>query len=317
MVSVIIPNYNKFKYLEETINCLKSQSLNLWECIIIDDNSTDGSLELIKNLTDDDFRFKIIVNKINKGACFCRNQGIKAASSEYIIFLDADDYLHNDCLHKRIIKFHDNPSADFLVFPTGTFKKKIGDCEIIWNKFDGNHLNRFLAHDLPWLICSVIWKKSFLKIIGGFDESYPRLQDVALHSNALKFHNVNYSVFSEVNPDSFYRIDSKRISDKFEFLMKDINGKTLFIQKMNSEFPNNKFLKGTYFESLVNILVFYRRNEISKKQFFKLVKKVLNTNYPSNFGFLDLVLIKTYIILGSLKLYFKGMNKLFKTLLIK
>ena len=50
---------------------------------------------------------------------------------------------------------------------------------------------------------------------------------------------------------------------------------------------------------------------------FKLVKKVLNTDYPSNFGFLDLVLIKTYIILGSLKLYFKGMNKLFKTLLIK
>ena len=115
------------KYIEETINCLKSQSINLWECIIIDDNSTDGSLELIQNLILDDFRFKIIENKINKGACFCRNQGIKAASSEYIIFLDADDYLMNDCLNKRIIKFNDNIYSDFLVFPTGTFKKKIGD----------------------------------------------------------------------------------------------------------------------------------------------------------------------------------------------
>ena len=142
-------------------------------------------LSSLKNLTDDDFRFKIIVNKIKKGACFCRNQGIKAASSEYIIFLDADDYLHNDCLHKRIIKFHDNPSADFLVFPTGTFKKKIGDCEIIWNKFDGNHLNRFLSSRSPAHMFA-IWKVIF-KIIGGFDESYPRLQDVALHSNALKF----------------------------------------------------------------------------------------------------------------------------------
>ena len=108
MVSIIIPNYNKFNYIEETINCLKSQSINLWECIIIDDNSTDGSLELIQNLILDDFRFKIIENKINKGACFCRNQGIKAASSEYIIFLDADDYLMNDCLNKRIIKLNDN-----------------------------------------------------------------------------------------------------------------------------------------------------------------------------------------------------------------
>ena len=317
MVSIIIPNYNKFNYIEETINCLKSQSINLWECIIIDDNSTDGSLELIQNLILDDFRFKIIENKINKGACFCRNQGIKAASSEYIIFLDADDYLMNDCLNKRIIKFNDNPGADFLVFPTGTFKNKIGDSEMIWNKFNGNHLNRFLAHDLPWLICSVVWKKSFLKKIGGFDESYPRLQDVALHTKALKFHNVHYLVYSKLSPDSFYRIESKRITDKFDFLMKDINGKTLFIQKMNLEFPSNKFLKGTYFESLVNILVYYRRNEISKKQFNKLVNKAIDNDYASNFGFLDSMLMKTYIILGSLKLYFKGMNKLFKTLLIK
>lgn len=317
MISIIIPIYNKEKFITETIKSIFFQNYKDWECIIIDDNSTDGSLELIQNLTVEDNRFQIIENKINKGACFCRNQGIKSASSEYIIFLDADDYLLNDCLNKRLIKFNDNPSADFLVFPTGTFKNKIGDSEMVWNKFNGNHLNRFLAHDLPWLICSVVWKKSFLKKIGGFDESYPRLQDVALHTKALKFHNVHYLVYSELSPDSFYRIDSKRITDKFDFLMKDINGKTLFIQKMNLEFPSNKFLKGTYFESLVNILVYYRRNEITKKQFNKLVNKAIHSDYASNFGFLDFMLMKTYIILGNSKLYFKGMNKLFKTLLIK
>ena len=317
MISIIIPIYNKEKFITETIKSIFFQNYKDWECIIIDDNSTDGSLKLIQNLTVEDNRFKIIENKINKGACFCRNQGIKSASSEYIIFLDADDYLLNDCLNKRLIKFNDNPSADFLVFPTGTFKNKIGDSEMVWNKFNGNHLNRFLAHDLPWLICSVVWKKSFLKKIGGFDESYPRLQDVALHTKALKFHNVHYLVYSELSPDSFYRIDSKRITDKFDFLMKDINGKTLFIQKMNLEFPNNKFLKGTYFESLVNILVYYRSNEITNKQFNKLVNKAIHTDYASNFGFLDFMLMKTYIILGNSKLYFKGMNKLFKTLLIK
>ena len=317
MISIIIPIYNKEKFITDAIKSIFFQNNKDWECIIIDDNSTDGSLKLIQNLTAEDNRFKIIENKINKGACFCRNQGIKSASSEYIIFLDADDYLLNDCLNKRLIKFHDNPTADFLVFPTGTFKNKIGDSEMIWNKFNGNHLNRFLAHDLPWLICSVVWKKSFLKKIGGFDESYPRLQDVALHTKALKFPNVNYLVYSKLSPDSFYRIDRKRITDKFDFLMKDIKGKTLFVQKMNLEFPSNKFLKGTYFESLVNILVYYRSNEITKKQFNKLVNKAIRTDYASNFGFLDFMLMKTYIILGSSKLYFKGMNKLFKTLLIK
>ena len=63
--------------------------------------------------------------------------------------------------------------------------------------------------------------------------------------------------------------------------------------------------------------VYYRRNELTKKQFYKLVNKVIHTDYASNLGLLDFMLIKTYIILGSSKLYFKGMNKLFKTLLIK
>ena len=317
MSSIIIPVYNKSEYIETTLNSLKNQSFNQWECIIIDDNSSDSSLDKIHCYLQSDLRFKIIKNDINRGACYCRNQGIKLARGKYIMFLDADDYISNNSLKNRVSKFKELTDTDFLVFPTGTFKKSIGDSSMIWNNFKGNHLNRFLAHDLPWVICSVIWKKSFLKKIGGFDETYPRLQDVALHTKALIFHNVNYLVFSEHNPDSFYRIDSNRISNKFEFLLKDINGKILFIQKMNLDFPSNKFLKGTYFESLVNILVYYRRNELTKKQFYKLVNKVIHTDYASNLGLFDFMLIKTYIILGSSKLYFKGMNKLFKTLLIK
>ena len=317
MISIIIPVYNKSEYIETTLNSLKNQSFNEWECIIIDDNSSDSSLDKIHSYLQSDLRFKIIKNDVNRGACYCRNQGIKLAKGKYIMFLDADDYISNNCLKNRVSKFKELTDFDFLVFPSGTFKKSIGDSSMIWNNFKGNHLNRFLAHDLPWVICSVIWQKSFLKQIQGFDETFPRLQDVELHVKALKCNNINYTVFSESNPDSFYRIDRNRISDKFDFLMKDIDGKILFLLKMNREFPNNKFLKGTYFESLVNVSFFYKRNEINKKEYNQLLDMVLENEFGSKLGFYDFLILKIYIILGYFKIYFKGMNKLFKTLLIR
>ena len=316
MISIIIPVFNKSRYVEMTLNSIQTQTFDNWECIIIDDNSTDASFEVIQNLIKGDFRFKILKNDINRGACYCRNQGLSAANNDYIIFLDADDYLFIDCLKKRLNKFNDKPSADFLVFPTGTFQKKIGDCEMIWNNFLGNHLNRFLAHDIPWVICSVIWKKSFLKNIGGFDELFPRLQDVELHTKALSF-TKNYYVFQDSNPDSFYRIDDRRIIDMLKFLQNDIDGKILFIKKMNNKYPNNRFLKGTLFESLSNVLLFYRKDHILQNDFKKLIKKVLSIEYTSKLGNFDFFVLRVYVFLGYYKVYIKGMNKIFKSLLIR
>ena len=66
MISIIIPNYNKSLYLEETIESIKKQTVQVWECIIIDDNSSDNSLEIINKLTLNDKRFIIISKKTNK-----------------------------------------------------------------------------------------------------------------------------------------------------------------------------------------------------------------------------------------------------------
>ena len=59
MISIIIPVYNKSEYIEITLNSLKNQSFNEWECIIIDDNSSDSSLEKIHSYLQNDLRFKI------------------------------------------------------------------------------------------------------------------------------------------------------------------------------------------------------------------------------------------------------------------
>lgn len=97
LVSVVIPCYNYGKYVAEAIESVKSQTLPDWECIIVDDGSTDDSLECIKKAVQGDSRFKVLA-QLNARVAAARNRGAAAASGQYLCFLDADDYMLPRCL---------------------------------------------------------------------------------------------------------------------------------------------------------------------------------------------------------------------------
>lgn len=90
-VSVIIPNRNYAKYIADAILSVKSQTLKNLECIIVDDASTDNSVEVIRDAISDDTRFKLITNDKPVGISRARNMGIDVACGDYIAFLDSDD----------------------------------------------------------------------------------------------------------------------------------------------------------------------------------------------------------------------------------
>ena len=92
-VSIIIPNYNKSKYIEQTISSVINQKYKNWECIIIDDFSSDSSVSIISSLIKNEKRFQLIKNSINKGANFSRNLGLKKSTGDFVLFLDGDDVL--------------------------------------------------------------------------------------------------------------------------------------------------------------------------------------------------------------------------------
>ena len=98
MVSIIIPNYNKSKYIEETISSVLNQDYIDWECIIIDDFSSDNSVSIISRLINNEKRFHLIKNLSNKGANFSRNLGLKKSKGDFIIFLDADPKTYGSSL---------------------------------------------------------------------------------------------------------------------------------------------------------------------------------------------------------------------------
>jgi len=229
MVSIVIPNYNKSKYIIETINSVRSQSFENWECIIVDDCSTDSSVSIIKESISNDSRFQFLENKNNKGGSFSRNKGLDKAKGDFVLFLDADDILSSNCLENRLNHFYKNIDYDYMVFPMGTFVHRIGDSKSVWNDFNGNHLERFLSHNLPWHTMMVLWKRTCLIKLNGFQVEFSRSQDVELHTRALLNSDLQYKSHSELNVDCFFRISNERILDYYGFCKKDIDGKFLFI----------------------------------------------------------------------------------------
>lgn len=115
MISIIIPCFNCEKYIGRCIESIKKQTNQNYECIIVNDGSSDNSGNIINDLANDKFK---LINQSNQGVSSARNTGLDNAKGDYICFIDADDYVvgnYVEVLIKNINKF---PDADILHFNT-------------------------------------------------------------------------------------------------------------------------------------------------------------------------------------------------------
>ena len=118
-VSVIIPVYNVEKYLRECLDSIVNQTLREIEIICVDDGSTDGSPEILREYGEKDCRITIISQK-NRGISSARNHGADIASGEYFYFMDGDDILERDAL-SRLYQLSEEKSLDVLYFDGESF----------------------------------------------------------------------------------------------------------------------------------------------------------------------------------------------------
>ena len=124
LVSIITPTFNREKYIEETIQSVISQTTSNWELIIIDDGSSDNTLEILNRYSKKDKRIHVYQRESKpKGANHCRNIGIEKSNGKYLMFLDSDDLLLPWCLDERIHFATKNHKKDVWIFPTLLFKK--------------------------------------------------------------------------------------------------------------------------------------------------------------------------------------------------
>ena len=112
--SVIVPVYNSAPFLMQCVESVAKQTFPDWELILVDDGSTDGSNELIRQLAEQEPRIRPFYQE-NRGQFFARRTGIENAGGEYLLFLDSDDAFSSDCLEKidRALRKY---SADMVLF---------------------------------------------------------------------------------------------------------------------------------------------------------------------------------------------------------
>lgn len=114
LVSIVIPLFNKLDWIPQTVISVANQTYKNWECIIIDDGSTDGSFELVTSLTKTLPGNWKVVRQANSGQSVARNQGIEIALGEYIALIDADDIWFEDKLEKQVEFLNLNSDIDLL-----------------------------------------------------------------------------------------------------------------------------------------------------------------------------------------------------------
>lgn len=160
--SIIITAYNVEQYIEKAIDSVLSQTYNNYEMIIVDDSSTDATVEKISKYKHYE-QVKIFCSKQNKGAGGARNKGVSLASGEYIIYLDGDDVLYSNDVLQKIDKLLGNTKVDILFLGY----QEIGGLNRIFipseetTKTKEQNLQKII--DLEELsVCSKCWRREFL-----------------------------------------------------------------------------------------------------------------------------------------------------------
>lgn len=211
LVSIVTPTKNRSSLLRETILSVISQTYTNWEMLIIDDLSTDNTVEMLKEFsTENRVTYYKRKGEIS-GAQVCRNQGIDLAQGEYIILLDSDDLLSKTCIENRADFLTNNPELDFAAFPTIIFGWEYPNYDTYWNLPNmEDDIVRFLNWDPLWQTASVIWKKKSLLSIYPFNIETLSFQDIEIHIKAILF-GLKY-IFRKTDPDNFHREhESERI----------------------------------------------------------------------------------------------------------
>lgn len=306
LISIIIPTYNRAHLICETLNSILAQTYKNWECIIVDDCSTDNTIETIQKYIKTDNRF-LLINRFKnspKGPSSCRNIGIKNSKGEYILFLDSDDLLAPICLENRMETAKKNSQNDFYIFKTQIFYDTINNLGEVFNmKFNDYtkeiYLNNFLKGEYPFCICSVLWKRSLLKQIDGFDENLKVLEDPDLHIRAL-IENFEPFTSNDNFSDSFYRKPSTAvlnktmypnlISSKYIFYKKYISKEKIIMKHEALNFYRVIVLnKGNSYNATMYYLFFMKNGILSLKQVMTIplliLYKIFNFNNIKGLGF--------------------------------
>lgn len=197
MISIVIPLYNKEKQIENTLQSVFNQTFQDFEIIVVNDGSTDKSVDIVKQFTDS--RIRLIEQK-NQGVSVARNTGIKEAKYDYIALLDADDEWKPTYLETQIDLIHSFPECSVFACAY-EFRKGDKITPVILNKIPFQEDKGILSNYFEVASCShppicssnVIVRKEAFRAIGGFPVGIKSGEDLLTWARLA----VNYQIAYE------------------------------------------------------------------------------------------------------------------------
>lgn len=293
-LSIIMPMFNSEKTIIDTIKSLEKQSNKLFELIIVNDGSTDKSVELVENYVSQGSVFPIkLISQINRGPSEARNLGIKSSSLKYIMFLDSDDLYE----HKMVEIMLDQIKKNNLELVTCGIlkktKKKINILSMPYTLIDetnniANTVNDMQEHE----IFNYVWNKIYVRDILK-DHNILFKPELAMGEDFL--FNLHYvdkiksmSIIS--NPLYIYNTDNSFLTNKVR--LDDFENRKGNIGELDNYFKKNNYKKDLSFQyvkifyseifnefKLNGILKFSKNRKIIKKLLSKKEISDIRSNY--------------------------------------
>lgn len=202
LVSIIIPYFNCAEYIIQTLESVQRQTWKNWECIIVDDGSTDASEEIISEFKFKDERIRFI-KQINSGPSSARNNGITHAQGEFLMFLDADDLLVPSKIERQLEVFAMNPSVGIVYCDGYCFTNRSDLTEFLdlpvpkpveYGLINAKNMFRKLFFGNRFTIHAALIKHDVLRAFGKFDESLWAHEDhelwLRLSKNGVNFYSM-------------------------------------------------------------------------------------------------------------------------------
>ena len=214
-IDIIMPNYNKGKFIDKAIKSVISQSFKNWRLFIVDDNSSDNSKEIILKYKKDK-RIKLFFLKKNKGPSYCRNLAIKKSNSKYIAFLDSDDFWKKEKLISQLNfmiknKFYFTFTDYIPILDYDNFKKQLKSTKIAPKFMFKNFVNNSSINT-----STMILNRKFIKNIKF--RNLKLMEDYIFKCELMKKTNIPFMKFPKST--AIYRIIQKsRSSKKFSNLI--------------------------------------------------------------------------------------------------
>ena len=317
-VSVIIPVYNSKQYLNQCLDSVVNQTLKDIEIIIVNDGSTDNSLEIIQDYSDNYKNIKVI-NKQNESCYKARNVGLKTAKGEYVAFLDSDDYIEFNMYEKLYLKANDTNadivSSNYYILENNNlkvvdFSSSIKVLEKTNNKLVG-------AENI--LLDAVIWSRIFKRqmlIDKGimFHSDIHTADDAFFH--ALTMLNANKIIYI---PDVLYTYRISRNGSITTNLHNEFNFDCIKVSQRILEYAIQNKIEHfmpqiVAFVLRLNVLGYLRINKSHKKEYFEKICKFID-DYSINSKTKIAFVKNRYNRLCFKAVIYK--NKIFLDLLIK